>query len=83
MKDRPYKVTLTLAEFRQATKDLPGNTELFVTDGMLDFYEVQFGTSSPLPSTQRYPAAVYLEMGQVWNAERDIDSRLDTAMGVG
>jgi hypothetical protein len=65
----------TLGEFREATKDLPDDAELFVDDGDLQFYEVRF--HGVLPPVLEHPHVVWLDMGQVWNYERDIDHRID------
>jgi hypothetical protein len=82
-----YNYTLTLGEFREATKDLPDDAEIYVDEGDLQYWEVRFAshrTSHPtgaLPPVLEHPWAIALEMKQVWNQERDIDHRLDAALG--
>jgi len=54
---------MNLGEFRQLTDELPDSTELRV--GMV------------LPPVLEHPHAITLELGQVWNFERDMDARID------
>lgn len=65
----------TLGEFREATKDLPDDTEIFVDQGDLDFYEAT--VRGVLPPVLEHPYVVWLNLGQVWSHERDIDARID------
>jgi hypothetical protein len=71
------KATITLKELLEAvlaqTRD--ENAEIFVDGGDLDFYEVRLRTV--LPADGEHPPVIWLEMGQVWNEERNIDNRID------
>lgn len=73
MKD--FKVTMTVGELRELIKDLPDEAEVFADQGDLEYYEVRHART--LKATKEYPAAFALELGQIWNAERDIDARID------
>ena len=53
----------------------PLDGEIFVDMGDLDHYEIRI--SKILPATAEHPAALVLELGQVWNEERDMDRRID------
>lgn len=79
------RYTLTLGELRRLTSQLPDDTEIFVDDGSLQFFEVRLKSyGSPrgaLPPVLEHPHALLLELGQVWNEERDLDHRVDAALG--
>jgi hypothetical protein len=75
------KVTMTLGEFREATKDLPNDTEIFVNDGDFRYQGVHIASHLTLAPVLGHPWVVTLDLGQVWNEERDIDSRIDGALG--
>lgn len=77
------KTTLTLGEFREKTKDLPDDAEIFADEGDLDFHEVIFHGILPPVTAFEYPAVIWLQMGQVWNDERDIDVRIDARQELG
>lgn len=66
---------MTLTEFHAATKDLPGDAELFVDHGDLRFAEVRHHVN--LPPVPTHPWAVILELGPVRNDERDLDARFE------
>ena len=66
---------MNLGEFREKTKDLPDDAEIFVDEGDLQFAEATF--RAVLPAKLANPAAIWLQMGQIWNYERDIDTRID------
>lgn len=78
---KPYKVTMTLGEFRAATRDLPDDAEIFVDEGDLAFYEVRLHDILPPVTAFEHPAAIWLEMGQAWNEERDMFARVDARHG--
>jgi hypothetical protein len=69
------KVTLAWWELQYKLSDLPGETEIFVDMGDLEMYEVRI--NKVLPATKDHPVALILELGQVWNEERDMDRRID------
>lgn len=73
------RVTTTLGDLREALKDLPDDTTLFVDDGMMDYYEIR--VNHVLPPVMDNPPAVILEMGQVFNLEYDLTLRVDVAIG--
>lgn len=73
-------VTMTLGEFRERTKNLPDDAEIFIDEGDLGFHDATIRGVLPA-SALGHPAAIWLDMGQEWNHERDIDDRLDAFLG--
>lgn len=68
---------MDLREFRQATKDLPGDTEIVLQAGDLDFYEAQMDCI--LPPVLDHPHCLALVMGQPINSDLDMDARIDAS----
>jgi len=66
---------MNLGEFRQLTDELPDSTELFADQGDLQMWDLRVGMV--LPPVLEHPHAITLELGQVWNFERDMDARID------
>ena len=66
---------MKLGELRRLLADLPDDADIFVDMGDLQFHEVRLRYK--LPPVLDHSYAVILEMGQVWNAEYDLDMRLD------
>lgn len=77
----------TLGEFRRITVSLPDETEMFCEDDeALQFAEVNLMTNlnptGALPGEIDHPPALLMTRGQVWNYERDLDRRIDIALGM-
>jgi len=72
-------MVMSLGEFRELTKDLPDDAHILVDDGDLDFYEIRL--RAVLPPVLDHPYAIWLEMGQAWNIDLDMDARVDAEIG--
>lgn len=77
----------TLGEFRKITATLPDETEMFCEDEeALRFADVNLMTNlnptGALPGEIDHPPALLMTRGQVWNYERDLDRRIDIALGM-
>jgi hypothetical protein len=71
---------MTLDEFREQTKDLPGDTVILVeNEDPMCYYDVK--VQFKLPPVLDHSWAVLLEPGQCWNYELDLDSRIDAKLG--
>lgn len=68
---------MTLGELREATKDLPDDTEIVLQAGDLDFYEARIDRI--LPPVLEHPYCLSLVMGQPINIDLDMDARLDAS----
>lgn len=68
---------MTKAELLKLIKDLPGNSEITVCDG-LDTFELHKTTASVYPANLCHPTILVLDMGQQVDADFDLDKREPT-----
>lgn len=66
---------MTLGDLRLATQNLPNETEIVVDGGDLEFFEVRI--RGALAATRGHSWALWLEMGQQVNLDKDLDRRID------
>ena len=71
---------MNLGQFREATKDLPDSAEILCeNEEPLQFYDVEIRWR--LEPVLEHGWAILLEPGQCWNAELDLDARIDAKLG--
>jgi len=71
---------MKLKDFRELTHNLPDDTELMVDEGNLVLLETYI--RAILPATSDNPSVIWLQTGQCFNFELDIDNRIDKYLGI-